>query len=330
MTQDPRLVMLLGSPRSGTTWLQSLLGAHSDIATPQETDLFRVYLEPLVDAWSKQRRGLDDVEARRRKGLPLVLTESEFDAAVGTLLRATLRAVERMKPSATVVLEKSPSHSLCVDTILRFAPDARFLHIVRDGRDVVSSLIAASGSWGARWAPSTVARSARVWRTHVLGAREAARCGAYHEVRYEALREPAGVSLLRDVFEFVGVDISETQAASFMEEQSFERASGRGVVSASILTGGEGASSAAARHEPEGFFRQGAVGGWRAEWSADDKRAFNEVAGDLLIELGYERDSKWVGSHPRPRLATRVKHRAANTTAKALRSIAERVERVPR
>ena len=50
------LVLLVGAPRSGTTWLQTMLGAHPDVVTPQETDLFSRYLAPLDDAGAHQSR----------------------------------------------------------------------------------------------------------------------------------------------------------------------------------------------------------------------------------------------------------------------------------
>ena len=71
--REPRLVLLVGAPRSGTTWLQSMLGAHPAAATPQETDLFSRYVTPLADAWSWQLRGGPDAWRKRRfKGLPAV------------------------------------------------------------------------------------------------------------------------------------------------------------------------------------------------------------------------------------------------------------------
>ena len=51
--------------------------------------------------------------------------------------------------------------------------------------------------------------------------------------------------------------------------------------------------------------------------------------GDLLVELGYEPDDAWVGARTHPTLATRVRHRLANSSARALRSLADRVEQLP-
>ncbi len=40
-------------------------------------------------------------------------------------------------------------------------------------------------------------------------------------------------------------------------------------------------------------FRSGKAGGWRKQFSPENKQLFKEVAGDLLIQLGYERDHGW-------------------------------------
>jgi hypothetical protein len=40
-------------------------------------------------------------------------------------------------------------------------------------------------------------------------------------------------------------------------------------------------------------FRQGKSGGWRAKFTAEHKALFKRVAGNLLVELGYEQDENW-------------------------------------
>jgi hypothetical protein len=44
---------------------------------------------------------------------------------------------------------------------------------------------------------------------------------------------------------------------------------------------------------PEGFFREGRAGGWRESWGPAQRAVFDRVAGDLLLELGYEPDRSW-------------------------------------
>ena len=40
-------------------------------------------------------------------------------------------------------------------------------------------------------------------------------------------------------------------------------------------------------------FRKGVAGDWKTHFSANHKRLFKDIAGDLLVRLGYERDDSW-------------------------------------
>jgi hypothetical protein len=40
-------------------------------------------------------------------------------------------------------------------------------------------------------------------------------------------------------------------------------------------------------------FRTGKVGSWRSQFSPENKALFKEIAGDLLVRLGYEQDNNW-------------------------------------
>ncbi len=64
----------------------------------------------------------------------------------------------------------------------------------------------------------------------------------------------------------------------------------------SLVIGGDFAAAASQRSEPVGFFGKGGSGSWRTTWGKAELLAFNESAGDLLLELGYEDSSNWAGS----------------------------------
>lgn len=317
----PNLVLVVGAPRSGTTWLQNMLGAHPSVASPRETDLFTRYLAPLTEAWRWQLRGgPDGWAARSYKGLPAVLTEAEFLDAARSFLDSILVKIAAMEPEATVVLEKSPSHSLSAETVAELAPRARVVHLVRDGRDVAASLVAASEGWGRWWAPSTLARAGRSWTKHVRGARRYADLGVpYLEVRYEAL-SGRDLGLLQAVHEFCGLDASEADCRARYDEYSFERMAG--ATEGELLVGGEFGPHAGTRSEAAGFFRKGQVAGWRDEWSVRDRLVFDAVAGDLLVELSYEAGPDWAAD----RGSTR-RYRAEALAVSALAAAARRVAR---
>ncbi len=322
---DARLVLIIGSPRSGTTWLQTMLGSHPSVATPQETDLFRVYLQPLAESWDDQMELLRDTsDDRRRKGLPTVLDAEQFRRLGRNFVDAMIDSVRAHKPGATVVIEKSPGHSMCTDVVRRFWPDATFIHMIRDGRDVAASLMAAAHTFGGGFAPGEVAQAARLWQSRVRAARTAADApGGYLEVRYEALHDD-GASVLQGAFAACGIEMSLDECAATVEQFAFAAMSESGAVASSIITGGEFSGDERSRVEPEGFFRKGVVGGWRDEWEFAERHDFDVVAGDLLIDLGYESDHRWVGTGK----ARRDRVTAARRyTAKRLKNLAAKLDR---
>jgi hypothetical protein len=40
-------------------------------------------------------------------------------------------------------------------------------------------------------------------------------------------------------------------------------------------------------------FRSGKTGGWKEHFTGEHKKLFKEIAGDLLIQLGYEKNNNW-------------------------------------
>jgi hypothetical protein len=189
---DDRLVFVVGSPRSGTTFLASAIGA-----VPGFVDLGEV---APVKAAVPELAGLPPEEAARR-------------------LRRTLTIARRVGLVGSVRgVEQTPETAFLIDVAARAFPDARFVHIVRDGRDVVCSLLErgwlragrqgvddaglAYGGGARFWVEperavefSTVGdarRAAWAWRRYVSAAR-ATRADVL-ELRYERLAGDPGAA----------------------------------------------------------------------------------------------------------------------------------------
>jgi hypothetical protein len=124
--QGKTLVFLVGAPRSGTTWLQLLLSRSPSVVTAQETHLFDGFLRSMVDQWDLHRRTGDHV------GVNEVLTDEEFHDLLRVVSGFVFARIARSKPSAIVLLEKTPNHVNCCREILDLWPDAHFIHIIRD------------------------------------------------------------------------------------------------------------------------------------------------------------------------------------------------------
>jgi hypothetical protein len=282
------LVFIVGAPRSGTTWVQRLLAAHPRVRTGQESKLFRSYISPQMAAWrweAEREQHPHTATGRGGTGLSCYLTEEQF---LPLLRGYTQRLLDAMTPGlgpGDLFVEKTPAHALCLPEIRLLLPEARIIHILRDGRDVVASLLAAQRSWGAGWAPHAASSAAATWALFVRAVRDNA-CAPTHfrEIRYEQLAsEPEGT--LRDLLGFLDLESDEGQiAAAVRANAADEVRSGRGTA---IQLGGRFADTGTVRDPPE-FIRRALAGGWRHDLTPFEKFATWRRAGDLLNELGYE------------------------------------------
>lgn len=288
----PRLCVLLGAPRSGTTWLQRLLACSPTVASPQETHLFHLYLQPQLRQWEAHQARLDTAFEQladtgqagdRLIGLPTILAREDLIRAQRAMIDAVVARAAQSRANIDWVLEKTPSNSLCVDAVEELCPTARYVHILRDPRDVVRSLRAAGRSWG-QWAPTDPAGGAAMWRRHVLGARMARELAPdrYVEVRYEDLRrDPA--SALAPVLGLLGLD---DEAAELVAR---ERAAQGHALNEVFAFRPEVAARVAELPEAEPLgFRRGE--GKRPLLSAAQRRIVAVVAGEVAQELGYRTD----------------------------------------
>ena len=194
-------IFLVGSPRSGTTLLQSMLVASPSLLALPETHYF-------ARAYPRNR-------LKRRLSWPALLTSRLLPEIAREAGRADLGRRHRFGPFSRAWsdafvdlldalaadrgclgwLEKTPRHLHFIDEITRVVPDARFVHIQRAGAHVVSSLRAASRSHPTEWGGErSLADGVERWN-HDLLLSERYRDHPHHvHVRFEALvRRPGDV-----------------------------------------------------------------------------------------------------------------------------------------
>jgi hypothetical protein len=280
---------VVGATRSGTTLLRLMLDAHPDVAIPSEThfihklvktcERWRVTPDMLADVIIEHKRWgdfhLDADELRRRFRALDPLTMSD---ALRTFYG--LYAEKHGKPRWG---DKTPGYLRYMRRIEWILPEARFIHLVRDGRDVALSVLPMN------WGPNSITEAAELWVERVSIAREqGALVEHYTEVKYEDLvtRPEATLRRVADFLELpwdpVMLDYHETA-----EERLREKArdlprhkEGRPPQPAAARM----ASHAMAKEPPN----PNRIGRWRTEMSPGDRAAYERVAGDLLAELGYE------------------------------------------
>lgn len=292
------IVFIVGAGRSGTTWLQMMLGAHPAIATGQESQIFHNYLRKLHEQWQRE---LDYPETNelRKHGITSYIDDDRFTELMRHFAIGVFENIFVAKPGASMFLEKSPNNSFNIDLIVRCLPDARFIHVIRDGRDVVTSMLAAKKSWGRHWAPEYAADAASEWQRAVT---ESSRLGGlsdhYIEVKYEELLSN-GPDELRRVFGFLELPLEESHVFDIYDRFAFSKLQTNQYERDVFLnTGIAKASGTADRPEPKGFFRKGIAGDWQEYLSASQLREVYWVAGKTLKALGYAQNSTVVSQTP--------------------------------
>ena len=281
MTVHRKVVFVVGAPRSGTTWLQRLLLEEPACCGGQESHFFATFGRVLRDF--DHKAGLP-----RPHGLAGYWTREDLMQEIRTLWDRTIGPLRDRHPAARWLVEKTPDHALWMDTIAEIVPDARFIHIVRDSRAVVASLLRASRQpWGRGWAPSSADAAADGWLAHVRAAEAfgvAAGSGRFLRVRYEDLLADTPAELRR-AFDFLELPVADARVAEFADRQRFDRQATEGG-SAFESTGALGPTTPP---EPEGFFGRGTADGWRQELSPlAGWRVWRRTAA-VMRDLGYRR-----------------------------------------
>ena len=198
---------VVGVGRSGTTLLRLMLDAHPRLAIPAET-----HFVPDLITSAEAGSAADDLVARMVEAR--AWNELGVDAAT---LRQRVAALAR--PGAAAVLrtfyglcaevrgkarwgDKTPIYVAHMRTIGGTLPEARFVHLIRDGRDVALSRRRRGMGEG-----KPLADTARLWRRRIENARQQARRlrGRYLELRYEDLIADAEPELRR-VCELIELD----------------------------------------------------------------------------------------------------------------------------
>jgi Sulfotransferase family len=286
MIESKQFIFIIGSPRSGTTMLQILLANHPQVASTVEQTLFQHYIGPWLDTWAMEVQNLE--ERGWKLGLPILWKEVELIEFLREFLDRAYGKILAIKPNATHILDKHPGYSLHVKTIKRFLPRARFIHMIRDGRDVASSMVAVHGKMG--FSPAQLTMAAAKWKRFVLAARDAADFGAdYLEIRYEDFLEGKPDAYARTL-EFCGLPSDPAWIAETLAANSFEKMKQRG------------ASPDPSVPLSSKRYHRGIAGGWRTDFSGWDRFEFDRIAGDLLRDLGYA-DAHWWAESATQRVA---------------------------
>jgi LPS sulfotransferase NodH len=264
-----RPVVIGGCGRSGTTLLRMMLDSHRRLCCGPESSLFR---RRAIDVdWLADRFGFGRGEVRALRD-----AAASRPAFIEAFAELCLQKAGKARWA-----EKTPRNISRIGEIFRIFPAARFVHVLRDGRDVACSLrthprhrivdgqLVPTGAW------QPIAGCARRWVRDLAGSRRWWSDPRFHTVRYEDLvLNPRPI--LERLMEFLGEHWDEAMLAHAQAESPFRDA-----------------TRFAQNPEALGAVSASSIGRWQRDLDARDRRIFKRIAGPLLVELGYARDERW-------------------------------------
>jgi hypothetical protein len=274
-TSDTEKLFIVGAPRSGTTWLQAFLGSHSRVATGQETHFFKDFA-PVEAAYCEQ--------LPRAVGLQEYLPNGEFYSLCAELFHLITSRIPRPDGTVRYFLEKTPEHVFQAQFILKCFPDAKFIHMVRDPRHMVGSLIRTERAFGHGRDYMNATIAAEVWRKSVSAAARIPdlmrRSDQFTEIRYRDLRADPHHELGR-LFDFLGLEATSQEIGEIVAANSLERVSKQASFAAIQ------SPSTKIAGEPRGFFGDGAIDENSFRLSYFERLQVERVTGELLEKYGY-------------------------------------------
>lgn len=268
-TSQARAVVVGGCGRSGTTLMRVILDTHPGICCGPESNLFL----PQWPSTARQARRFELPEADVVQLLKRSASQAEF---IDGFFQRYCQARDKARWA-----EKTPRNVLHLDFIFRHFPQARFIHMVRDGRDTVCSLrthprhkivdgeVVKLNTW------HPIEDCIERWVTDVGAGLRYRDDPRYLEVRYEDLVASPRDTLMR-VFAFLDERFDE-RVLNYHEVQGQSR----------------DATNFPQNPEATRALYTSAVQRWQKDLTADERQLFKRMAGPLLIETGYVANDAW-------------------------------------
>jgi len=309
--------VFVGSGRSGTTLLRTIFDAHPQLAVAHEPQFMgtvarkRAQLEANGFNLDEFIATLNGNSNYRHLELDADGVKSALDEAdpqnTADAVRVVLGEYAR-RDEKPLYADKTPGYVVQIPDLARMFPEIRFVHLIRDGRDVALSYLERP------WGPSTIGESALYWRSRVGRGRKAGKVigpERYLEVRYEDLVADPEAEVVR---------ICSFLSLPFAPEMLQYHESAENLIATS--------------HQPEAFSAlllppTSGLRDWTTEMKDDDVALFEAIAGDLLEDLDYPRRTRTISVTTRSRVLRAEAGWSAQRARAAIKMRLRRVKRTP-
>jgi len=274
---EKNLVWVLSSPRSGSTWLAK------ELLSNQTTVLDEPYLGFHLASLGAITGNSEMSEQHRNR--PDYFFSKDYETSWKFYLRKLIlnRIFSQFTDLSKKILIKEPNGSEGSDNILRCLPSSKFILVLRDGRDVVDSLLDSRlpGGWNTNehyvltvtqeTKNEFMKRFATHWKNRMkilLDAYENHPKELRIKLRYEDLRTNTTEELIK-LYDFIGIETPKHVIDELIEMYKFEN------VPKEDKGPGKGK-------------RYASPGLWKENFTNDEKKILEELMGDTLRSLGYE------------------------------------------
>jgi len=292
---EPHIAWILGSPRSGSTWLLRMLAYEQRVVAIDEP-LFGLHAAPYIENGLAPIPGFtfpNITTNAEHAGRTDYCLSTEYEEAWRPPLRALI--VSRVRAQADrvargrgvvdpITVLKEPNSSHAAELLLSLVPESRLIFLLRDGRDVIDSLLDAFtgdtwwtstyggfGDQDERWRLGMIRHQARFWLYKTEAVERAFAAHAVDRrllVKYEELLA-SPVETFGELARWIGLPMTEGRAREVVAAQEFSR----------VPPNERGSGK---------FLRAAEPGLWRENMSAAEQRLVNDLLGKKLGELGYQ------------------------------------------
>ena len=258
-------IIIGGCPRSGTTLVRAMIGKHPEIASPEPEYNILMWInqgDVLANVFNFSKKEIDDLRNKDH----IVFAEN--------ILKHYMK-----KQSKKMIAIKHPYHILIIDELFHYFPNMKFIHMIRDGRDTSCSLRThpkrkiVNGEIIPTNTINPFNWCIRKWVTCIYKGMKWINKGNYIEIKYEDLiNEP--LETMKTILGFLNLPmIPKEKLLEFYKSEKDEKHLQNIEVGQPLYNK--------------------SISRWKKDMNNEEKKLFKKIAGELLIELGYEKDNNW-------------------------------------